>query len=75
MLLLRALVKPHARLLVLDEPFAGMPGELVAHCKRFIDEKLGKDKAVVIVSHWDEEVPSSIDRVLRLEAGRVVEKI
>lgn len=52
-----------------------MPGELVAHCKRFIDEKLGKDKAVVIVSHWDEEVPSSIDRVLRLEAGRVVEKI
>lgn len=74
-LLLRALVKPHARLLVLDEPFAGMPGDLVEHCKRFIDERLDKDKAVVVVSHWDEEVPASVDRVLRLEDGRVIEKI
>lgn len=72
MLFLRALVKK-PKLLVLDEPFAGMPGELVAHCKAFLDEKLDGRQAMVVVSHWDEEVPRSVDRVLRLEEGVVVE--
>lgn len=72
MLLLRALVKRPA-LLVLDEPFAGMDQPMVDAVKRFLDDKLKPHQAVVLISHFEEEVPESVGRSIRLEAGRVAE--
>lgn len=72
-LFLRALVK-RPPLLVLDECFAGMNSEMVDAVKRFLDEELGKEQAVVVISHFEEEVPESVCRLLKLEGGMVVEK-
>ena len=61
-------------LLVLDEAFSGMPGDMVQCVRRFIDEGLNEKTAVVVISHFEEEVPDSVVRLLRLEKGRVVER-
>jgi ABC-type molybdenum transport system ATPase subunit/photorepair protein PhrA len=73
-LLLRAFVK-RPKLLVLDEPFAGMDAEMVQKAKQFIDTALGDDQALVMISHYEDELPDSVDRVLKLEAGKIVEHI
>ncbi|BGP36806.1 hypothetical protein JCM10449v2_000708 [Rhodotorula kratochvilovae] len=73
-LLLRALVK-RPPLLVLDEPFAGMDKLTVERVQRFLDEELDERQAVIMITHFEEEVPASVNRVLRLEEGRVVERI
>lgn len=75
-LLLRALVK-RPKLLVLDEPFSGMDSEMLNAVRRFLDEDewlREKRTAMVVISHFEEEVPDSVCRVLALEAGRVVER-
>lgn len=71
-LLLRALVK-RPKLLVLDEPFAGMDKVMVDRVKKYLDEGLGEEQAVILISHFDEELPESVDRGLKLEKGKVVE--
>lgn len=71
-LIIRALVK-RPKLLILDEPFAGMDGGTIKHLKTFLNEGLHKSQAAVIISHYEDEIPSSFDRVLKLEAGRIVE--
>lgn len=73
-LLLRALVK-RPPLLVLDEPFSGMDRQTVDKAQRFLDEELDEDQAVIMITHFEEEVPQSINRVLRLEEGKVVEHV
>lgn len=73
-LFLRALVRSPP-LLIFDEPFAGMDAQTIERCHRFIDHKLRPDQAVILVSHWEDEIPSTIDHVLRLEGGRVVEML
>lgn len=73
-LLLRALVKS-PKLLVLDEPFAGMDAETVRISRRYLDERVGDDVAVVLVTHFDEEVLESVTKVARLEVGRIVEVV
>ncbi|KDE05440.1 hypothetical protein MVLG_04234 [Microbotryum lychnidis-dioicae p1A1 Lamole] len=70
-LLLRALVK-RPKLLVLDEAFSGMNSETIGIVKRYIDQGLKKDQAVVFISHFEEELPRSVNRSLMLEKGRVV---
>ncbi|KAF8706603.1 P-loop containing nucleoside triphosphate hydrolase protein, partial [Rhizoctonia solani] len=55
-LLMRALVSK-APLLILDEPFAGMDDAMVENSKRYLLEKLEPYQAVVLVTHWAEEVP------------------
>ncbi|GAA5980025.1 hypothetical protein JCM10908_001503 [Rhodotorula pacifica] len=72
-LLLRALVK-QPPLLVLDEPFSGMDQETVALVQRYLDEELDPRQAVVLITHYEEEIPHSIGRVLRLENGAVIER-
>lgn len=88
-LFLRALVKK-PKLLILDEAFAGMTGQMVERCRTFVDEELDERQAVIFVSlcsslccartdqyqvsHYDDEVPSSVTKTLALESGRVVEK-
>lgn len=72
-LLLRALVK-RPPLLVLDEPFSGMDKLTVDKAQRFLD-KLDSTQAVILITHFEEEVPRSVNRVLRLDEGAVVERI
>lgn len=71
-LLLRALVK-EPKLLVLDEPFSGMDGEMVARCKEYLESGLREDQVVMMISHFEEELPEGLGRVLRLHMGRVAE--
>jgi ABC-type molybdenum transport system ATPase subunit/photorepair protein PhrA len=73
-LLLRAFAKK-PKLLILDEPFAGMDAETVQKAKQFIDSGLDDDQALVMISHYEEELPESVDRVLRLEAGKIIEHV
>ncbi|GAA6061688.1 hypothetical protein JCM10212_005980 [Sporobolomyces blumeae] len=73
-LLLRALVKSPP-LLVLDEPFSGMDKETIDLVKRYLDRELDKDQSVILISHFEEEIPDSIDRRIELEEGRVKEII
>lgn len=72
-LLLRALVK-RPPLLVLDEPFSGMDHETVGKVHRFLNEELEPEQAVVLVTHYEQEIPDSVGRVLRLENGTVIER-
>lgn len=68
-LLLRALVNRPA-LVVLDEPFAGMDQETLQKARAFLDTKLGDDQALIVISHYEEELPTTIDRRIRMEDGR-----
>lgn len=73
-LLLRAVVN-RPPVLVLDEPFSGMDLETVRTVHRFLDGGgLDPTQAVVLITHYEEEIPNSIGRVLRLENGAVVER-
>lgn len=72
-LLLRALVKKEAPLIILDEPFAGMDEELVEQSKRFLDDELDPAQALIFISHFEEEIPDSMTHRLTLEDGQVVE--
>jgi len=73
-LLLRALVK-QPELLVLDEPFQGMDSETIRCVQRYLEEGLSEKQSVIIISHFEEEVPDCVDRRLELEDGRVKEII
>ncbi|GAA5904339.1 hypothetical protein JCM6882_003200 [Rhodosporidiobolus microsporus] len=73
-LLIRALVK-RAPLLVLDEPFSGMDKLTIEKVRRFVDDKLQPHQAVILISHFEEEIPESCGRRLELEGGKVVERI
>lgn len=72
-LLARALVKS-PDLLLLDEPCQGMD---VAHRAKFLNfiETLlrRKETTIIYVTHFADEIPKSIKRVLKLDAGRIIE--
>ena len=72
-LFLRAVVKRPA-LLILDEPFQAQSDVAIQRCRRYVDQCLDPSQAMIVVSHYEEEIPSTVNRVLRLEAGRVVER-
>jgi molybdate transport system ATP-binding protein len=70
-LLVRALVK-EPELLILDEPFQGLDRPAAEHARRWLDANLGVDQTLIFVTHHPEEIPASVTRFLRLDAGRVV---
>ncbi|KAE8211349.1 hypothetical protein CF327_g4886 [Tilletia walkeri] len=79
-LLLRATVhNPH--LLILDEPFAGMDAAQIERARVFVDrvawarENERDQKAMVLISHYEQEWPASFGELLRLDEGHVVERI
>lgn len=76
----RALVK-QPRLLVLDEPCAGLDAanrdrvlQAVDWVGRHAEAARGTAPSMIYVTHRADELPQTITHVLRLEAGRVVEK-
>ena len=71
-LLARALVK-RPPLVILDEPFQGLDAETVARVRDWLDARLGPEQTLLFVSHHDEEIPRTVTRRLRLDAGRVAE--
>jgi molybdate transport system ATP-binding protein len=63
------------RLLVLDEPFAGLDEKARAALRKTLDElALGGVQLVVVVSRRD-ELPSCVDHTLVLEDHRIVSRI
>jgi molybdate transport system ATP-binding protein len=73
-LLTRALVK-NPSLLILDEPCQGLDSEKQAALHELIDTVcVAGNKTLVFVTHYAEDRPACINRFLRLEKGRVVEK-
>ncbi|CCG81244.1 Uncharacterized ABC transporter ATP-binding protein C323.04 [Taphrina deformans PYCC 5710] len=71
-LLVRALVKK-PKIVVLDEPFAGMDDSMIHRAKMYINEEVKGDQAVLFVTHYEDEVPASVTRVLTLDKGRVID--
>lgn len=66
-------VAPRPELLVLDEPTQGMDEEIWDECRRFLRDEWeteeGRRQAVVVVSHYEDEVPWAQGRVLKLTDG------
>jgi molybdate transport system ATP-binding protein len=70
-LLARALVK-NPSLLILDEPTQGLDADQVAVFKDIVDQVCTHtNKTLIYVSHIQEEIPSCVDRFIRLEDGEV----
>lgn len=58
-------------LLVLDEPVAGLDISARLELRRLVQEQRGRGTAVLLSTHWLEDVPHIADRVLVLDSGRV----
>ena len=72
-LLMRALVG-RPQLVLLDEVWAGMDDEMVRAARAYLRsaDGVGADQAVVVVSHWEDEVPWGVEdgvKKFRLEGG------
>ena len=71
-LLARALVKTPP-LLIFDEPCQGLDEEQQLHFKNILDTICRlSDVTLIYVTHYRHEIPESVTRVLKLDAGRVV---
>jgi molybdate transport system ATP-binding protein len=74
-LLARALVK-NPPLLILDEPCQGLDDNQVHTFKNLINEIcLAGNKTLIYVSHYPEEIPACVTKFIRLQNGKMVEKI
>ncbi len=69
-LLIRALVK-QPPLLILDEPFQGLDAQTISQARNWLEQRLRPEQTLLFVSHVPEEIPNTVDQVLRLEQGRV----
>jgi molybdate transport system ATP-binding protein len=70
-LLARALIK-NPPLLILDEPSQGLDDEQTFYFKNLIDQLCTAfDTTLIYVSHYTDQVPSCVDKFLRLENGAV----
>jgi ABC-type multidrug transport system ATPase subunit len=58
-------------LLVLDEPGAGLDISARLELRHLVQEQRGRGKAVVLSTHWVEDVPYVADEVLLLDHGQV----
>ncbi|MBE9583511.1 ATP-binding cassette domain-containing protein [Mucilaginibacter sp. JRF] len=71
-LLARALVK-NPPLLIFDEPCQGLDTHQQAHFKRVVEQICHNTPVTLIyVTHYQHEIPDSVDKVLRLQKGEVV---
>jgi molybdate transport system ATP-binding protein len=71
-LLARALIKNPA-LLIFDEPCQGLDDHQQQHFKQVVDAVCSLSNVTLIyVTHYQHEIPESVDKVLRLDKGEVV---
>jgi molybdate transport system ATP-binding protein len=71
--LARSLVQ-RPRLLLLDEPLSAQDAELRAELQNYLLEFPGrKEMIIILVSHQPAEIIRLADRMLRLEAGQIVQ--
>ncbi len=71
-LLARALIK-NPPLLIFDEPCQGMDTHQQQHFKNLIDTICSlKEVTLIYVTHYQHEIPDSVDKVLKLDKGCVV---
>ncbi|RKR82992.1 molybdate transport system ATP-binding protein [Mucilaginibacter gracilis] len=71
-LLARALVK-NPPLLIFDEPCQGLDAHQQQHFKHIVDAICQSGNTTLIyVTHYQHEIPDSVDRVLKLDKGLVV---
>jgi len=71
-LLARALIK-NPTLLIFDEPCQGMDLHQQLHFKMLVDTICELSNVTLIyVTHYQNEIPDSVDRVLKLDMGEVV---
>lgn len=71
-LLARALVK-NPPLLILDEPCQGLDEDQIQFFRSVIDEIcIRTSKTLIYVSHYPHEIPSCVNKFIRLENGRRV---
>jgi molybdate transport system ATP-binding protein len=71
-LLARALIK-NPSLLIFDEPCQGMDDHQQLHFKNLVDTICRLSNVTLIyVTHYQHEIPNSVDKVLRLDKGKVV---
>jgi molybdate transport system ATP-binding protein len=70
-LLARALIKNPA-LLIFDEPCQGLDAHQQLHFKHLVDTICGISNVTLIyVTHYQDEIPQSVTKVLKLEKGEV----
>lgn len=62
---MRALVKAPP-VLLLDEPFQGFDPQTISACQQLLDALLDERFTLIFISHFEHEVPSSVDQVYRL---------
>ena len=71
-LLARALIK-NPDLLIFDEPCQGMDTHQQQHFKNLVDTICSLSNVTLIyVTHYQHEIPDSVDKVLKLDKGKVV---
>jgi len=71
-LLARALIK-NPDLLIFDEPCQGMDAHQQLHFKNIVNAICDMSNVTLIyVTHYQQEIPDSVTKVLRLEKGKVV---
>ncbi|MDB5133958.1 MAG: ATP-binding cassette protein [Mucilaginibacter sp.] len=72
-LLARALIK-NPSLLIFDEPCQGLDMHQQQHFKTLIDTICELSNVTLIyVTHYQHEIPDSVDKVLKLDKGKVIE--
>lgn len=73
-LILRALVK-NPPLLILDEPCQGLDAAQQARIRTVLDSICSaSDTSLIYVTHYEEELPACVNKVLKLEEGRAIRK-
>lgn len=71
-LLARALIK-NPSLLIFDEPCQGMDDHQQLHFKKLVDTICSLSNVTLIyVTHYQHEIPNSVNKVLQLDNGRIV---
>lgn len=71
--LARALVKNPA-LLLLDEPCQGLDYNHMVYFRDLVNELVQQlNKTLIYVTHYTDEIPTCVDKIIRLENGKTIE--
>ena len=72
-LFIRALIK-NPVLLLLDEPYQGMDKTTIQMANNLLDEIFSAGASTLIfITHYARELPAVINRITRIESGRITE--